>query len=579
MDASLIARTNVLPRFNTGSLQAWLFALLLLAAALFASSAQAALDVRVESRPIANPIEAYITVTDANGNPVGGLTGSDFTVTLDGAALLTAPSFSQPPSVNPAKHVSVVFAMDYSPSTQGDPRAAMESAVVSFINAMSAGDYAAIVKFNQSNPAHASVVQPFTNIGTGKDALVNAAMLPYPGSSSNVYDGINVALDHFAAPPAGVTLPDGPKAVVLISDGLDNSSTTTLDAVINKASILGIPVFTIGVANPGTTGSRVMESLAARTGGNYIEASTQTAVTDAYATISTRLDNGYLLSFASSIADCGKHTLVIAVTGQGSQTVDFTRCDTTTGPVTVPNVVNMTQSAASTALNGASLAVGTVVQQSSATVAAGSVISQSPASGTGVPAGSAVNLVVSTGPAPAPGPVMVTVPTVVNLTRAQAIAAIGAAGLIPGTESPQASIAVPLDSVISQSPGSGTSVAAGSAVSLVVSTGPVMVPNVVNLAQAAATTAITGAGLTVGTITQQSHATVAAGNVVSQSPTSGTGVAPGSVVSVVVSTGPTAPPPPPPSGGGGGGALGVLELLAGLGMLAAARRRRTAPGA
>ena len=57
--------------------------------------------------------------------------------------------------------------------------------------------------------------------------------------------------------------------------------------------------------------------------------------------------------------------------------------------------------------------------------------------------------------------------------------------------------------MISQTPIGGTSVAAGSAVALVISTGPppVVVPNVVNQTQAAATSAITGAGLTVGTIT------------------------------------------------------------------------------
>ena len=69
------------------------------------------------------------------------------------------------------------------------------------------------------------------------------------------------------------------------------------------------------------------------------------------------------------------------------------------GSVSVPNVVGLTQSAATTAITGAGLVVGTVTQQSSATVPAGSVISQNPAAGTSVAAGSAVNLVVSTGPA------------------------------------------------------------------------------------------------------------------------------------------------------------------------------------
>ena len=105
------------------------------AAALTTNPAHAAIDLRVESRPIGSPIEAYVTVTDAAGNPVGGLTAGNFTLTLDGNPLTIQPSaFSMPPSENPATNVSIVFAMDYSPSTTGDPRAAMEGAVVDFIN-------------------------------------------------------------------------------------------------------------------------------------------------------------------------------------------------------------------------------------------------------------------------------------------------------------------------------------------------------------------------------------------------------------------------------------------------------------
>ena len=64
------------------------------------------------------------------------------------------------------------------------------------------------------------------------------------------------------------------------------------------------------------------------------------------------------------------------------------------------------------------------------------------------------------------------------------------------------------------------------------------VPNVVGDTQAAATTAITAAGLTLGTVTQASSATVAGGSVVSQTPASGTSVASGSAVALVISTGP-----------------------------------------
>jgi len=126
--------------------------------------------------------------------------------------------------------------------------------------------------------------------------------------------------------------------------------------------------------------------------------------------------------------------------------------------------------------------------QSSDTVPSGTVISQNPISGASVTAGSAVNLMVSSGPA------LVIVPGVVGQVQSAAEAVLTGAGLTVGT--------VPSGTVISQNPISGASVTAGSAVNLVVSSGPalVIVPGVVSQVQAAAEVALTGAGLTVGTV-------------------------------------------------------------------------------
>jgi PASTA domain len=66
----------------------------------------------------------------------------------------------------------------------------------------------------------------------------------------------------------------------------------------------------------------------------------------------------------------------------------------------------------------------------------------------------------------------------------------------------------------------------------------VSTPNVVGDTQAAASTAITGAGLTVGAVTQASSATVANGNVISETPAATSSVAKGSAVALVVSSGP-----------------------------------------
>src|SRR6202162_2082590 len=202
--------------------------------------------------------------------------------------------------------------------------------------------------------------------------------------------------------------------------------------------------------------------------------------------------------------------------------------------VTVPNAEGLTQDAATTAITGTKLMVGTVTQQTSNTVATGNVISQDPASGAAVAQGSMVNLVISSGPQ------MVTVPNVEGLTQDAAPTAITAAKLTGGTVTQQTSNTVATGNVISQDPASGNSVAQGSRVNLAISLGPQMVtvPNVEGLTQDAATTAITAAKLTMGAVTRQSSNMVTTGNVISQDPASANSVAQGSPVNLVISSGP-----------------------------------------
>ncbi len=70
----------------------------------------------------------------------------------------------------------------------------------------------------------------------------------------------------------------------------------------------------------------------------------------------------------------------------------------------VPSVEGMSQSEAEAALNDVGLLVGSVSEQFSDTVAAGCVISQSPVAGENAATGSAVDLVISSGPEPEPVP-------------------------------------------------------------------------------------------------------------------------------------------------------------------------------
>jgi hypothetical protein len=130
---------------------------------------------------------------------------------------------------------------------------------------------------------------------------------------------------------------------------------------------------------------------------------------------------------------------------------------------TVPNVVNDTQAAATSALTAAGVALGTVTSQSSTTVASGLVISESPAAGSSVAQGTTVNLVLSAG--------SVAVPSVVGDAQAAAQSAITAAGLMVGAVTSQASSTVANGDVISENPVAGSGVVPGASVALVVSSG------------------------------------------------------------------------------------------------------------
>lgn len=303
--------------------------LLALLLAFIAIPSWADVELRVEARPIADPIQVFVTVTDG-GVPVANLTSADFTVTLDGAAVQLNPlDLTQPPSQDPDNRVSVVFVMDYTSSVTDQFLAVMQDSVLTFIDDMSPGDYAAIIKFN--NTTGASVVQAFVEIdqGPNNQLLADAVLADYPGDGSNILDATNVAIEHFAAQLG--SLPSGPKAIILVTDGIDSHSTSTPGEVIGSANENSIPIFIVGIGDPTQGAINLMTDLATDTGGELVLAPTEQEITDAYASISLLLSSEYLISIPSAISDCAVHTLEVAVAGQATPaSATFTRraCDT-----------------------------------------------------------------------------------------------------------------------------------------------------------------------------------------------------------------------------------------------------------
>jgi beta-lactam-binding protein with PASTA domain len=130
-------------------------------------------------------------------------------------------------------------------------------------------------------------------------------------------------------------------------------------------------------------------------------------------------------------------------------------------PVTVPDVVGKAQGDAQEALAVVPLTVGQVTPQASETVPEGSVISTAPEAGKEVDSGSAVDLVVSTGPPPA------TVPDVIGLTEDDAANKLSDAGLVKGDVTTDETSSEKAGTVISSDPAAGQERPKGSKVDLV----------------------------------------------------------------------------------------------------------------
>lgn len=205
---------------------------------------------------------------------------------------------------------------------------------------------------------------------------------------------------------------------------------------------------------------------------------------------------------------------------------------------TVPAVQYLTLSDASNTIVASGFVVGTTTAADNNVIPAGYIISQEPAAGSTLAAGGTVNVLVSAGPNGVP---RISVPNEVGQPQATAETAITTAGLVLGVENNINSDTVPVGEVISQNPANGVEVVPGTPVDLAISSGPaassVTIPDVVGDTQSAATSAITSAGLNVGTVTQVCSRTVTAGVVVSESPAAGIQVTAGSAVDLTVSRG------------------------------------------
>ena len=213
--------------------------------------------------------------------------------------------------------------------------------------------------------------------------------------------------------------------------------------------------------------------------------------------------------------------------------------------VSVPNVVGMPLSQATTALDNAGLKAGAISYQEATGKVQGTVLSQTPAAAASVKTGSAVDMV-------AVGTSLQVVPSVLGMTQSEASTALSQVSLQLGNVTNVYSSSAAKGAITGQVPAAGLKVTTGSAVAVTVSQGPqpatgptpAAMPDVTNMTKDQAVSTLTAAGFTV-VVEQVPSSTAPAGTVIDQTPSAGVLVQPGSTVTIAVSSG---PPTPAPSG-------------------------------
>ncbi|MCI0643125.1 MAG: VWA domain-containing protein [Gemmataceae bacterium] len=187
------------------------------------------------------------------------------------------------------EQVNTTLVLDHSGSMQ--PPAADED-VTPKIKAL----HTAAARFISIVPSYGRVsLIPFsTAVGTPKEFTNNKATLTEavlklsPQGETAIFDATYAAVATLEADAA-----KGKRAVIAMTDGIDNSSRRRVEEVIERAKEAKVPLYMLGFGRPGELDETTMKRMAAETGGRYYHAKNEKALLDIFENLSIQLhDDG-----------------------------------------------------------------------------------------------------------------------------------------------------------------------------------------------------------------------------------------------------------------------------------------------
>jgi VWFA-related protein len=235
-------------------------------------------------------VEIYVSVSDAEGRPLDGLSREVFHVRDSGVERPIA-AFAEG-----SLPLSLAVVVDRSFSMRGDRLATARAGALRLLETLRPADRVDVL-------AIGSDVETVAAAGAPRDAAREAVRDLTPWGTSPIVDAIRAATGAVHGRP-------GRRAIVLFTDGEDRDDATTRRDAIDAVRRSDALVYAVAVGRMEPT---LLEEFAGASGGRVIRARDQRGAVEASAAIAADLRHQYLLGVAPAQGPPGWHVLSVTV--------------------------------------------------------------------------------------------------------------------------------------------------------------------------------------------------------------------------------------------------------------------------